>query len=48
MRWKVFILLSVFLISFVVAEIKDDCDNSMVSYWKLDGNSIDSLGSTTF
>ena len=44
MRWKVFILFSVFLISFVLADIPGDCDNSMISYWKFDGDAADSFG----
>ena len=47
MRWKVFILLSIFLVSFVVADIPEDCDDSMVSYWKLDGDATDSFGTNS-
>jgi len=42
MRWKVFILLSIFLISSVVAVVPDDCDDSMVSYWRMEDNVEDS------
>ena len=45
MRWRVLILLGVFFVSFASATIPTDCESSMIAYWKMDGNVLDSYGS---
>lgn len=44
MRLGFLVLLGVMLISFVSAAIPDNCDSSMVAYWKMDGDATDSRG----
>jgi hypothetical protein len=43
MRWGIFILMSLFFLSFVSAEIPTNCPDSMIAYWKLDGDATDSF-----
>ena len=47
MRWSLVILVSLFMVSFAVAEIPGDCDDSTVSYFEFSNNVRDSYGSAT-
>jgi hypothetical protein len=44
MRLSVLFLVAVFLFSFTSAAIPENCDSSMVAYWKMDGDATDSYG----
>jgi hypothetical protein len=44
MKGVIFLFAVLLLSGFAIADIPTDCDDSMVSYWKLDGDATDSFG----
>ena len=45
MRWMIFTLAVLLLAGFASAAISGNCDSSMVAYWQMEGDALDSFGS---